>query len=196
MRPMFGVLGVAVLLGAINATPAAATPITINFSVKGSASDPLYGANTASGYFTFDQDIIAPNVLYQASGPTDGLNVIDAAFSWGDGSYTETDLKLSYLYRSFSGSQFLWTIGAAPSGYGGVSSNQSPDFYLSLTSFTNPSSSYFVYSTPGNHQYIVTGGITSVSYGPPPSPVPEPASLAMLGTGLATVIVRRRRRRS
>ena len=162
-----------------------ASPIAVTFMVSASPTDPVYRGQTSAGTFTFDSSLVVPGGVVQNT--TAGLNALSLAFNWAGGTWSALNADLWGLQFNPAGTLVSFGLGGEPS-LATIPPSVFPDFMIN--------GSFMLYSTPnGTFLGHMTG--FSVDLDPdPPSQVPEPASLLLVGSGVAAVVGRRRVRRS
>ncbi|HEY4367008.1 MAG TPA: PEP-CTERM sorting domain-containing protein [Steroidobacteraceae bacterium] len=175
-----------------------ATPITVDFNVTSTdSSSPNYGAGVVgNGYFTFDDSLIPTGGSGQTGNPILGLTTLDLAFSWYGVSFDETNAKIATLTFA-DGVLTDWWIGgnySAPvcglNRYSCVhSAGLAPDFMILASGGAT--------LNDGVNSGFGSGyGTAQWSVRSPQAEVPEPATLALFGIGLAGIGLVRRRKQS
>jgi hypothetical protein len=192
----FSWFGVLSALALVLPQPASADPIrvTVQFSVAGDPRDADFGRDTSSGSFSI------PTTLGPGQSRLDfnGLGADEVSFTWAGTTWTATNADLVALGFDAAGNVKSWSLnGIVPGDSGGTSFNIWPDFSVGC-GFCGSGVAGFIYTTPRSLQLgIFTGRVTSFStaLSSTPSPTPEPASLLLVGTGLAGLVTHRHRRR-
>jgi hypothetical protein len=162
-----------------------ASPIAVSFTVSASPTDPVYGGERGAGTFMFDSSLVVPGGIVQNT--TVGLDALSIAFNWAGGTWSAVNADVWGLQFNQAGSLVSFGIGGEPS-LTTIPSSVFPDFMIN--------GPFMLYSTP-NGTFL--GNMTgfSVDLDPDPQPqVPEPASLLLVGSGIAAVVGRRRVQRS
>jgi hypothetical protein len=150
-----------------------ASPITFSFSVT-ATDGPLDGI-TENGTFTYDSSSIIPGGVNDNAGLLTGLN-----FTWNGITYNQTTANtgdLSFdsggdLTRAFFGNNCMASECGAESG--------TNEWFLSaIPGETTPGG--FNYATPSTRGF---GTVTTAL-----SPIPEPSTLALVGVGVAGLML-------
>jgi hypothetical protein len=160
-------------------TAAMASTITYDFTVTASTG-PLAG-DTANGSFSFNSSVIPAG-----GGEVDGLGLLTSlTFKWDGIAYNASNANTGFLDFNASGALIDACFGnnASP---GVCQANQGTEQWL-----VSLGNSLFAYSKPVAG-IPPTTWLGTVSFSP--ASVPEPATLALLGSALAVVgFVRRRK---
>ena len=162
-----------------------ASPIAVTFTVSASPTDPVYGGQTSAGTFMFDSSLVVPGSIVQDT--TAGLDALSIAFNWAGGTWSALNADLWRLQFNQAGTLVAFGLGGEPS-LATLPSSVFPDFVIN--------GSHILYSIP-NGTFL--GNMTgfSVDLDPESQPqVPEPASLLLVGSGIAAAMGRRRVQRS
>lgn len=212
-RPSCRIVLLALFLASF-AAHAHAAPVTISFSWEVTALSADYGLLTAghtvnvgdvfSGAYTFDTD--APMVGGGASAQYTSLGAPYGLVVWGPGWTLSSTASLAIGVYDVPGADHIYVTASHPA-LPGVTSGlmeilfQSPldVFSGSALPLTPPSLADFStarltiegVSTSTHDGVAIVGRLTSTEA---PAAVPEPATLTLLGTGLAAFVVRRRSR--
>lgn len=156
------------------AAPAGAVPVTYQVGV-----DPIFGGpfdgQTLTGTFTFDDSVIPAG----GTGSLASVALLDLSVSFGTLSFDETSASVVHL--DFAAGLLVDFILGGNLNLPISVSSDTDDFYLSVS----PDS--FGYSTVGYGTFEVVGtpDLPAVSFSLVPTAVPEPATLALFGAGLA-----------
>ena len=178
--------------GVMAPTTALAAPVFITYPFEVTAtSGPLAGV-TAAGTFTYDTAIT----------PTGGGQLLavgllsDLNFTWDSITYNASTANTGWLYLGSAGN-FL----AGGFGTNCIAGGCGVDAFTDQWAFGDVFGKVdFDYATPSSFGYPGTGVIgnptcTSLSGAPVPCSLPEPATLALFGVGLAGIGLARRKRK-
>jgi hypothetical protein len=166
--------GIALTLAvALNAN---AFPITFSFSVT-ATSGPLDGI-TENGTFTYDSSSIIPGGINDNTGLLTGLN-----FTWNGITYNQTTANTSFLLFNSSGdlTKALFGPNCMPSMCSIDADTNEWALFATPGETTTPPFG-FIYATPstGGSEGTVTTAL---------SPIPEPSALALVGVGVAGLML-------
>jgi hypothetical protein len=150
---------------------------TINFTATDFTSQILAPQDPVSGSFTFTfESSLAP----VTGSLTDiALNIAGHAYTLAEVGFT-TDSNATSV-----------GIGGLVNGIFQIVSNSGDDFTF-VTGLPIPSEGVFLYAVSGTNA-IFTATTVTVTTGPVAAPIPEPTTWLLLGSGLAGLIVLRRR---
>ncbi len=184
---------VLVAVFAIAGRPATADAATITYQALWSGAD-FGNTATAVGLITVDLDLVS-NPGFNFTVITDVVLTVSGAGS-GNGTFTTTDFTGTFffhwntaldLYAEFVGqpqdSGGPWGTHQGQPGFTGEH-----DFNLFASVPGAPSGTFF-------YELTTDGGFGDQMYLTSFAPIPEPATLLLLGTGLAAAGVRRRMRK-
>lgn len=150
------------------AAPAGAVPVTYQVSVDPINGGPFHG-QSLSGTFTFDDSLIPAG----GTGLVSSVALLDLSISFGTLSFDET---------TAGGADFNFLNGLLVDFLLGGNINTitaGTDDFAILSSGVHS----FLYSTVGSPTIYFTD--SAISFSLVPTAVPEPATLALLGVGLA-----------
>lgn len=175
--------------GLVHPSVAHAVLMQVNFTVLTNASDPIYGNQTVSGYFTYDSSI-APAGGGTLNDIVNGLNISDLSLTLAGHTYSTADAGVSYLAFNSGGNLTDWFMGGTVGGINGIGSSGTPDFVIS------PGFPVFDYNYPGSSNSAWPGTISSWSVTTVSNPpaAAEPGTLALLLQGLLPLGLMLRRR--
>lgn len=184
----------AALAAAISAPAAQAAPVTVDFTVTStSGTGEHYQVGTVgSGYFTFDDALMPATGTGHIGNSITGAPTLDLSFEWFGASFDLTNAGIATLTFANGLLTDWWLGGKYIAPVCGLmrysclhSAGASPDFMLIASSGGSVND--------GVHNGIGSGYGT-VNWSVRPTSVPEPASLALFGLGLAGLgLVKRRK---
>ncbi len=189
-RAAIALLAIVLLVGVAPPRPAHAVLITIDFTIPTNWRDPFNLAQPASGWFTFESDLVQNAEGEWNSGSGIGL-LAEASFTLGGHTFTTPEIGLLWMQLSdIQGATIVtgWRLQSLPL------SDFATDGFALLAGYSpgNPGGDYFI----GGAQYWNASGMYFPDEGTySQTMVPEPQVLSLLGPALLPLVLIRRRKR-